>query len=77
MKLPVKILENIEKKVGLLIENINKLNPIEISKSISKSVKKDLTFISEFPFIGRGNVLRENIQTTKNINSDIDKILGL
>ena len=77
MKLPVKILNNIEKKVGLSIENINKLNPIEISKNISNNLKKYLTFISEFPFIGRGNVLRENIQTTENINSDIDKILGL
>jgi hypothetical protein len=77
MKLPQNIIDNIEKKVGLSINKINSLNPIEISQIISKKLNKSLNFKSEFPFIGRGNILRDDIQSTVNINKEIDKILGL
>ncbi len=77
LQLPRKIIANIEQKVGLSIHDINHSDPVKISQIIGAKLNKTLTFSSEFPFIGRGNVLRENIQSSHSINREIDKILGL
>jgi len=72
-----KIIKNIETKTGLNIFDIYKLNPIEISQKIKQKTGKDLSFSSEFPYIGRGNVLRDGLIEHKQINNDIDSILGI
>jgi hypothetical protein len=77
MKIFDKIMINIEKKVGLSIKKIDDKNPVEISKHIEKMTGNALTFSSEFPFIGRGNILRDGLIESNRINQDIDKILGL
>ena len=72
-----KLIKNIEKKLGLSIKEIHQLNPVEISQKIEQNTRIGLSFSSEFPYIGRGNVLRDGLQEHKQINNDIDKILGI
>jgi hypothetical protein len=77
MKLYKKVLSRIEKKVGLSLKEIDSKNPVEISEFFYRKTGKKLSFSSEFPFIGRGNVLRDGLVSNENLNSDIDKILGI
>jgi len=77
MIIPTNLVERIEKKTGLEIEEIRDLSPYELKLYFSKRTNRNLTFSSEFPFIGRGNVLRDGLKTSNEINHDIDKILGL
>ncbi len=72
-----KLIKNIERKLGLSIGEIHQLNPIEISQKIEQNTGKQLSFSSEFLYIGRGNVLRDGLLEHNQINSDIDKILGI
>ena len=72
----VAIEKNAEKLVGLSAEEIRKYSPSELRQYLEKKNKKKLFFTTEFPVIGRGNVLRDSIITTKKINKDIDKILA-
>jgi hypothetical protein len=68
--------ENVEKLVGLSAEDIRKYSPGELRRFLEKRNKKKLSFTTEFPVIGRGNVLRDSIITSEEINRDIDKILA-
>jgi len=63
--------------VGLPIETIRMYSPGELRNHLEKKNKRKFSFTSEFPVIGRGNVLRDNIATSEEINKDIDKILKL
>ena len=72
-----KLIKNIEKKLGLSIEEVHLLNPIEISQKIEQNTGRSLSFSSEFPYIGRGNILRDGLFEHKQINNDIDRILGI
>lgn len=66
----------IQKNVGLSLSDIKRLNPTEINDYIESKNKKKTKITTEFPFIGRGNVLRDGIITHDKINQEIDKILG-
>ena len=68
--------KNVEKLIGLPIETIRKFSPSELRRYIEERNKKKLSFTTEFPAIGRGNVLRDNLATSEEINSDIDRILA-
>ena len=68
--------KNVEKLIGLPIETIRKFSPSELRRYIEESNKKKLSFATEFPVIGRGNVLRDNLATSEEINRDIDRILA-
>jgi hypothetical protein len=72
-----KLIKIIEKKVGLSLDEIYQMNPVDIARHIEKKMSKKLTYPSELPFIGRGNVLREGIMDSKSINSEIDRIVGI
>ena len=67
--------KNVEVLIGLPIEIIRKYSPSELRLYLEKKKKRDFSFTTEFPVIGRGNVLRDNIITSEEINRDIDKIL--
>jgi len=67
---------NVETLVGLPVETIRKLSPSELRGYLEKKNKRKFSFLSEFPVIGRGNVLRDNIITSEKINKDIDKIIA-
>jgi len=66
----------VQKNIGLSLSDINRLNPIDINAHIEKRNGKKVKIVTEFPFIGRGNVLRDRIITHDKINQEIDKILG-
>jgi hypothetical protein len=68
--------KNAEKVVGLSVEEIRKYSPNELRHFLENKNKKKLFFMTEFPVIGRGNVLRDSIITSKEINKEIDKILA-
>jgi len=68
--------KNVEKAVGLSAEEIRKYSPGELRRFLEEKNKKKFSFISVFPVIGRGNVLRDSIITTEEINREIDKILA-
>ena len=48
-----KLIKNIEKKLGLSIEEVHLLNPIEISQKIEQNTGRSLSFSSEIPYIDR------------------------
>jgi hypothetical protein len=68
--------KNAEKVVGLSVEKIRSYSPGELRRYFEKRNKKKLFFTTEFPVIGRGNVLRDSIVTSEKINKEIDKILA-
>jgi hypothetical protein len=68
--------KNIETLIGLPIETIRKFSPDEFRLYLEKKNNRKFSFTTEFPVIGRGNVLRDNIITSEEINKDIDKILA-
>ena len=72
-----KFFKIIQKKVGLSLSEINRLNPADINAHIEKQSGKKIEITTEFPFIGRGNVLRNGIVTHDEINREIDKILDI
>lgn len=77
MSLSKKVLAGIERKTGLTSEQIRNLSPGELRNYLTKKTKKSFRVITEFPKIGRGNVLRDGITSTVDINRSIDKILGV
>mgnify|MGYP000113762033 CR=1 FL=1 len=72
-----RVLKNTEKKVGLSIEKIREYSPSELRQYLEEKNKKELLFLSEFPNVGRGNILRDQPASRKLINEEIDRILGL
>ena len=73
----VAIEKNAENLIGLSAETIRKYSPNELRLHLENKNKRKFSFTSEFPVIGRGNVLRDGIKTSEEINKDIDKILKL
>ena len=67
--------KNAENLIGLSAETIRKYSPDELRSHLENKNKRKLSFVSMFPVIGRGNILRDNIKTSEEINRDIDKIL--
>lgn len=68
-------IKHIEVITGLTSAQLRDFSPEKFRKFIERKKKKPLTFISEFPIIGRGNVLRNSLISTQEINSGIDAIL--
>ena len=77
MSLNKKVLLGIERKTGLTSEQIRNISPGELRDYLTKKTKKRFRIITEFPKIGRGNVLRDGITSSVEINRSIDKILGM
>ena len=63
-----------EKKTGLTVEDIRDYTPGRFRRYLEKR-GGSLVFRSFFPFIGRGNVLRDALVSSEEINSEIDAIL--
>lgn len=77
MTLLEKVVASVSKKVGLTPEEIRSKSPEQIREHLTKKTGKPLTITTEFPHIGRGNVLRDGIVSSAQINRDIDRILGV
>lgn len=67
---------HVEKLTGLSIELIRQMGPDELRAHLEKKNNQKLKFTSEFPIIGRGNVLRDSLKTTEQLNEEVDLILG-
>lgn len=67
--------KNAEKITGLTLNEIKAISPEKFRSYLEHKNHKPFSFTSEFPVIGRGNVLRDNLVSTKTLNSEIDRIL--
>lgn len=70
-----KVAQHAAEKVGMSLEALRNAGVTEIRRRIEKKNGNTLSFTSEFPVIGRGNILRDKLVTTQQIDADIDKIL--
>lgn len=68
-------IKNVEKKSGLKMSEIRSKDPCEIRKHFDNKFGFKMKIFSEFPYIGCGNVLRDNIYNNKEINKEIDKLI--
>ena len=73
--LSIENVKHIEVVTGLTSAQLKDFSPEEFRDFIERKKKKRLTFLSEFPTIGRGNVLRNSLLSSQEINSEIDAIL--
>ena len=71
-----KVVLHSEKVTGLNISDIKAFSPEQLRTHLEKRNKKRLSYVSEFPIIGRGNVLRDNFVSREDLDSEIDKILS-
>ena len=69
------IFKNAEGILGLTKQQIMSYGPSELKEHIEKKSGKNMEYRSEYPTVGRGNVLRDII-TTSRLNHEIDKIIG-
>lgn len=77
MTLLEKVVANVAKKTGLTPDEIKKKSPEAMRDYLTKKTGKAFSVTTEFPSIGRGNVLRDGITSSRQINKDIDRILGV
>ena len=64
-----------QKATGLSLAQIKSFTPCQLREHLEKTNKAKFSFVSVFPYIGRGNVLRENIIDSATLDREIDKIL--
>ncbi len=76
MPLNKKVMLGIERKAGLSSSKIKDISPEELREHLTKKTRKSFSITTEFPKIGRGNVLREGITSSLDINRMMDEILG-
>jgi hypothetical protein len=77
MSLSKKVMAGIERKTGLSSAQIKSFSPEELRKHLTKRTHKAFSVTSEFPKIGRGNVLRDGITSSADINRSLDEIFGV
>ncbi len=70
-----KVEKNAEKITGLSLAQIKAISPEKFRTYLEQKNNKPISFTSEFPVIGRGNVLRDRLITSKSLNAEIDEIL--
>lgn len=71
-----KVIKRSEKVTGLTAKQIRDFSPEELRAHIELRNKSKIQFVSEFPIIGRGNVLRDDIVSKESLDADIDRILS-
>ena len=75
MSLMDKIYNNLNRKSGLSENQVKNFSPEETRQYFENKTKRSLSIVSEFPVIGRGNVLRDRLVTTASLDKTIDSIL--
>ena len=69
------VVKGAERKLDLSSEEIRWFSPGQLRKHLEKKGHR-LLFVTEFPTIGRGNVLRDNLISHDTIDTEIDAILA-
>jgi hypothetical protein len=77
MSLLKKLMAGIERKSGLSSSEIKNTSPEKLREHLTQKTHKAFSVTTEFPKIGRGNVLRDGIVSSLQINRETDKILGV
>lgn len=72
-----KVYAEISRKSGLTTEEIKKKSPEKLREHLTKKTGKPFSVTSLFPWIGRGNVLRDGIIDSTKLNKQIDALLGV
>ena len=67
--------KNAERLTGLTMAQIRDFSPFRLRKHLEERNAKRFRFVSEFPYVGRGNVLRESLADSDSLNAEIDAIL--
>jgi hypothetical protein len=65
----------VEKSVGKKIEDVRNQTITARRKEVEAHGGRPLAFVSHFPFIGRGNVLRDRTISHERVNSLLDNAL--
>ena len=76
MSLSCKLMAGIERKTGLSSAEIKSISPSQLRKYLAKRTKKAFSVTTEFPNIGRGNILRDGLANSSEINRITDKMIG-
>jgi hypothetical protein len=66
----------VEASTGERVEVLRSRSLEETRRLAEKKYRRPLKFVSHFPFIGRGNILRDRIVGHEQIEADLDAILG-
>ena len=67
--------KNAEIITGMTISELRDASPGEFRHYCEIKSGEGFSFVSEYPSIGRGNVLRDGIVTRDALNLDIDRML--
>lgn len=70
-----KIEHNIERLTGLPIAQIRNMGVAELRAYLEKKNGAKQRIVSEYPVIGRGNILRDGLVSTEKLNEEVDVIL--
>ena len=71
-----KVISHSEKVTGLSVKEIRAYTPEQFRKHIENRHNTKLSFVSEFPVIGRGKVLRDDFVSRDVLDAEIDEILS-
>ena len=71
-----RVIARSEKITGLTVEQIRAFSPERFREYIETKNGKKMAYISEFPVIGRGNVLRDSFISHDSLDEEIDDILS-
>ena len=71
-----KVISHSEKVTGLSIKDIRAYTPGQLREHLENKHNAKLSFVSEFPVIGRGNILRDGFVSRYELDTEIDKILS-
>jgi hypothetical protein len=77
MPLNSKVMAGIERKTGLSSAEIKNISPGRLREYLANRTSKTFSVNTEFPTIGRGNILRDGLASSSDINDITDKILGV
>jgi hypothetical protein len=66
----------VEASTGERVEVIRSRSLEETRRLAEKRQGRPLKFVSHFPFIGRGNVLRDRLVSHEQVEADLDAVLG-
>jgi hypothetical protein len=69
--------KNIESAVGMSIDEIKSISPEDYRAFMERKNNSKMRYSSEFPSIGRGNILREDLIDGDALNAEIDELLGV
>jgi hypothetical protein len=70
-----KIEPGIERLTGLSIAQVRDMGVTELRAYLEKKNGTKQRIVSEYPVIGRGNILRDGLISTEKLNEDVDLIL--